>query len=209
MIIKGFRFGLLLQIAIGPVCLFIFKTAAESGIMAAQSGVLAATLIDALFVILAIAGLGVLLEKPGVKTFLKYFGTLILLYFGLGIILGDFGIHIIPSFNSSETAQEAPNAFMTCLILTASNPLTILFWTGVFATKIAGEGYGKQEMILFGTGAVLSTLVFLGLVAFIVGWAHFLMPGMVIKILNGIVGMVLIGFGIGMALRKEPVSGKT
>jgi threonine/homoserine/homoserine lactone efflux protein len=205
MIIKGFRFGLLLQVAIGPVCLFIIKTAAESGIVAGIAGVLAATFIDAVFVILAIAGLGALLEKPGVKTFLKSFGTIMLIYFGLGIILGSFGVYIIPSFNNSETARAAPNAFIICLILTASNPLTILFWTGVFAAKITGDGYGKREMILFGTGAVLATSVFLGIMALIVGWAHWLMPEMLIKILNAIVGMVLIGFGIRMALKEKVI----
>lgn len=40
-IIKGFRFGLLLQLAIGPVCLFIIKTAAESGVLTAEAGVMA------------------------------------------------------------------------------------------------------------------------------------------------------------------------
>lgn len=211
MIIKGFRFGLLLQIAIGPVCLYILKTAIQSGILAAEAGVLAATLVDAVFVILAILGLGAVLEKPGIKTFLKYFGTLMLLYFGAGILLDGFSIHIIPSLNNTETALKTSNAFITSMILTASNPLTIVFWTGVFATKIAGEGYGKKEMLLFGTGAVLTTLVFLGLMALVAGWLHVFVPEMLIKILNGIVGLVLIGFGIRMGLKKESefLSGKT
>lgn len=205
-IIKGFRFGLLLQMAIGPVFLFIFKTAVESGVWAAEAGVLAATLVDAVFVMLAIAGLGAALEKPGVKIFLKYFGTLLLIYFGVGTMLDGMGIYIIPSFNNSETALAAPNAFVTSMILTASNPLTIVFWAGVFATKIAGEGYGKREMILFGTGAVLTTLIVLGLMAIIAGVLRVLIPGILIKIFNGVVGIVLIGFGIRMGLKKENCS---
>jgi threonine/homoserine/homoserine lactone efflux protein len=199
---------MLLQIAIGPVCLFIFKTAAESGILAAETGVLAAVFIDAVFVMLAIAGLGSLLEKPGLKLFLKYFGALTLLYFGLGIALSCFGIHIIPSFHHSKTTLAAPSAFVTCLILTASNPLTVIFWTGVFATKVAGEGYGKPEMIRFGTGAVLATLFFLGLVALVTGMFHWLIPDKIITYLNGIVGVVLAGFGVRMGLKKDSGTSK-
>lgn len=204
MMIKGFKFGLLLQIAIGPVCLYILKTAAESGIKAAMAGVLAATFIDAVFVVLAIAGLGTVLKKKGVNRFLKYFGTAMLFYFGAGITLGSLGIHMIPSFNTSETTGAAANAFIACLILTASNPLTILFWTGVFSAKVVGEGYGKREMIFFGAGAVLATLIFLGLVSVIAGLAQFMISQIVIRIFNGVVGLVLIGFGIKMALPKKP-----
>lgn len=201
-IIKGLRFGLLLQIAIGPVCLFIVKTAAESGALVAEAGVIAVTIIDALFVMLSIIGIGSIIEKPGVKTFLKYFGAAVLLYFGLGVVLGSFGIDIIPSL-SSNVVSEIPNAFITGLILTASNPLTILFWTGVFATRIVSEGFGKKEMILFGTGAVLATLLFLGLVALAVGSMHLLMNEMLIKVLNVTVGIVLIGFGIKMFFQRK------
>lgn len=40
MIFNGFKFGLLLQIAIGPVCLLIFQLAAMNGFFVAMTGVL-------------------------------------------------------------------------------------------------------------------------------------------------------------------------
>lgn len=208
MIFRGFRFGLLLQIAIGPVCLFIFKTATESGIVAAEAGVVAATMMDTIFVTLAILGVGTLLERQKVKLFLKYFGTAVLFYFGLGVILGSFGIHIIPTLYSAKATAATSNAFITSFILTASSPLSILFWTGVFSTKIANEGFGKTEMILFGVGAVLATLVFLGIFAFIMGLLHLIISNTVVKVLNVIVGGVLIGFGLKMAFSKmkQPVT---
>jgi threonine/homoserine/homoserine lactone efflux protein len=203
-IFKGLRFGLLLQAAIGPVCLFVLKTAAESGVGAAEAGVAAVTLIDALFVTLAIVGIGSIIEKPGVKTFLKYFGAAMLLYFGAGVILGSFGIQIVPGLN--PTLRSASSAFVTCLVITVSNPLTVLFWTGVFATRIVSEGFGRREMILFGAGAVLATMLFLGILALIVGSVHLLLNEKVIKVLNVMVGLVLLGFGIKMLFTKRLVS---
>ncbi|MGE5473892.1 MAG: LysE family translocator [Ignavibacteriales bacterium] len=202
MIYKGFKFGILLQIAIGPVFIYIFKTATEYGLLASESGVLAATLIDAVYVLLAIVGIGSVLDKPGVKKTLKYFGAIILVYFGFGIILGTFEINIIPSFKNLSNTSLAANSFLATLILTASNPLTILFWTGVFASRITCEGYSKKEMKLFGIGAVLATFIFLGSFAFIASLFHVIITETIINILNIVVGIFLIGFGIRMCFSK-------
>lgn len=207
MIFKGFKFGLLLQIAIGPICLYIINTAIGSGVAAAEAGVLGVTIVDSIFITLSIIGVGTLInKKPGVKILLKYIGTVIMIYFGLGVILGSLGVNILPSlmssFSASETSLKVSNAFTSSIILTLSNPLTILFWTGVFATKIAGEGYGKSEVVKFGIGAVLATVAFLGTIALVLGLLHLFISENVIKALNFIVGLVLIGFGIKMAFGK-------
>jgi threonine/homoserine/homoserine lactone efflux protein len=205
MILKGFKFGLLLQIAIGPVFIFVLKTATESGIFAAEAAVFAATIVDAMFVTLAILGVGKVIDKPKLKNFLKWFGILILCYFGLGIVLSVFNVHIIPGFGELISSVNVTNSFVFCFILTASNPLTILFWTGVFATKMANEGHGKIVMKFFGFGAVLSTFIFLGVVAFIAGLLQPLMTQGIIKILNFIIGIVLISFAVKMIFSKVPL----
>jgi len=41
-LVKGFRFGMLLQFAVGPVAHFIFQTALMSGFMTASTGVIEA-----------------------------------------------------------------------------------------------------------------------------------------------------------------------
>ncbi len=38
MLFKGYKFGMLLQIAVGPVCLFIFQAAASAGFATAEDG---------------------------------------------------------------------------------------------------------------------------------------------------------------------------
>ena len=48
MIAKGFRFGLLLQFALGPMTLLIFQIAVASGFAVAIQGVVGVTLVDGL-----------------------------------------------------------------------------------------------------------------------------------------------------------------
>jgi len=200
---KGFRFGILLQIAIGPVFVFVLKTAVQSGHGAALAAALAATLVDAVFVSLAIFGIGKVLEKPGIQGALKVFGTIILVYFGIGIILGSFGIQIIPGFGKLLQKVAVTNAFLYGFILTASSPLTILFWTGVFATKLSDENYSKGDMMLFGVGAVMTTLVSLGLVAMVGGRFESVLSLEVMMWLNILVGVILIGFAIRMIFHRS------
>lgn len=202
MIFKGFKLGLLLQVAVGPVFLFVLKTATESGILAAEAAVLGATMVDALFVTLAILGIGKVLDKPKYQSMLKIFGSMILFYFGLGMSLGVFNIHIIPGLSGLVSSANITNAFIYSVVLTCSSPLTILFWTGVFASKMTHEGYSKTEMKLLGLGAVLTTLVFLGIVALIAGLLKPLITPTIINALNFTVGLVLIGFSIKMLLKK-------
>ncbi|WP_409228747.1 LysE family transporter, partial [Gudongella sp. SC589] len=62
-IFSGFRFGMILQLAIGPISLLVLQTAITRGLSQAMLGVLGVTLVDAVFVIAAILGLGAVINK--------------------------------------------------------------------------------------------------------------------------------------------------
>ena len=195
MILKGFRFGMILQFAVGPVCLFIFQTAVSSGVSIALLGVLGVSLVDAFFILAAIMGLGALLNKnEQAKTLIRTLGASILILFGLSTLLGVFGVSILPSLNLSG-GQTVDNVFVKTMLLTLSNPLTILFWAGVFSSRVAEENMKRQNMYLFGAGAVLSTLLFLSAVALVGSFVNVFLSAFTLSLLNGAVGLVLIGFG--------------
>ncbi len=203
MILKGFRFGMLLQIAVGPICLFIFQTAASSGFLAAETGVLGVTIIDGLYILAAIFGIGTIINKyEKAKKMIKYFGAFVLIIFGTSNVVGVWGISLIPSLNFL-TKQSMEGVFLKTLILTLSNPLTILFWAGVFSTKISEEKMQQKDMYLFGLGAVLSTLFFLTVISISGSFINNFLELSILNSLNIIVGLVLIAFGIKTAVKKS------
>ena len=66
--IRGLRLGIILQLSIGPVCLFILHTAIARGITEALKAVLAVVLVDAFYILLALYGLGTCLKNyPGIQ----------------------------------------------------------------------------------------------------------------------------------------------
>lgn len=100
-----------------------------------EMGVLAAVLVDTIYILAAIWGVGILIEKnQNVKKYLKFFEAIVLIIFGVNNILGTFNISLIPSLNLDGN-QSSNNIFLTTLILTLSSPLTIVFWAGLFLQK--------------------------------------------------------------------------
>ncbi len=202
MVVKGFRFGMLLQLAVGPVALFIFQTALVSDFITAGTGVIGAALVDAIFIVAAIIGIGAVLQRKKAVAVMKLFGSVILTAFGISTVLGVFGLSFVPGFNLAQ-GVETGSVFQRALLVTASNPLTIIFWAGVFSARLAEDDMKANETYAFGCGAVLATLSFLTLIAVVGTTTGRFLSDAVIQVMNATVGLLLIYFGIKMFTAKK------
>ena len=197
---SGLKFGLLLQIAVGPMCLMVFNTAKNVGLLVAMSLVFAIAIVDAFYITLASVGVSKLLEKDRINKVFKIIGSMVLIIFGINIILNVFGINIIPGLNLQLTTT---NIFIQGLVLTLSNPITIVFWGSVLTTKIIDDKLEKKELVVFSIGLVSATLLFLTMVAILGTILSNFIPDNISNILNIIVGVLIIGFGIKLLIKKE------
>ena len=196
--LSGLKFGMLLQIAVGPMCLMVFNTAKNTGFLTALSLILAITLVDALYITLAGLGASKLLKGQRRTKILKMIGAFVLVFFGLSIILNVAGINVIPGLNLTPTATSI---FVQGLILTLSNPLTIVFWTGVLVDKIIEDKLKNKQLIIFSFGLVSATLLFLSGVAILGRTLSTFIPAMISDVLNIAVGLLIIFFGIRLFVR--------
>ena len=194
MILKGFRFGMILQLAIGPMCIFIFQTSIAHGFFAGEMGVLGTAIVDSLEIILAIIGVGVILKKSKrAEMFLKAFGVFILLLYGCVSILSAFDVSMLPKLQI-HSLNSSNNTLIQAIILALSDPLTIVFWAGIFSAKIVEEHLRKIDLRLFACGCVLATLFFLTLVSFIGSITKQIIPSIFICGLNFLVGVLMFYF---------------
>ncbi len=199
---KGFRFGMLLQLAVGPICLFVLLAAFTVGFWPAMGAVLAVTLTDVAYIALSSLGAAALLGKPSAQRAARLLGGAVLCLFGLDMLLGALGIRLLPGVRLFA-AQAGGSVFWQALFLTASNPLTVLFWGGALTAKVAENGFDRRGLLLFASGCVLSTAVFLTAVAALGGTFRGSLDAVAVDVLNAIVGLALIGFGIRLMLRKD------
>lgn len=192
MLIKGFKFGMILQLAIGPICIYVLNLAVSLGFIWAELAVLGTAFTDGIEIILAIIGVGLILEKSSTaKKILKVFGICILVIYGMSMVLSAVNISIIPSF---DIPFVSGNTFITAILLALSNPLTIVFWAGVFSAKIIEENMKGSDLYYFALGCVLATLFFLSLIALVGSMFSAIIPSNVIKITNVIVGVFMLFF---------------
>lgn len=203
MFFRGFKYGMLLQLAVGPVCMLVFQTAGAIGFFATLPQILGVALVDAAFLALAGAGAVMLLQHQRVQTISRIVAAIVLFLFGITTILGVFDISLIPGFDVSGVVHTQ-GVFLQGVILTASNPMTILFWNSLLASQTAKTKMSRGEVAFFGSGCVLSTVVFLIFIAVAGSLIDRFLPSVVtqtITILVG-VGMILYG-GFTFVRRRE------
>lgn len=197
LIMQGLRFGMLLQFSIGPVCLLAFQTSVGRGIPQALLLILAVALVDTAYIGLAVAGVSALLKLDRVQKAVRLFGGIVLILFGLDMVLRSLQFKLLPQLSVFSVSNES-NLFFQGILLTASNPLTIVFWSGVFSAKVARSDSGVKNLLFFGFGCVLATLLFLSAVAALGRAVGLFLPLGVLTVLNVLVGAAIIVFGVGM-----------
>lgn len=202
MVLKGFRFAMLLQFAVGPVCFMVFNASATRGFFDGLLIVFAVALVDALYIALSCAGAAAAINRAKVKAAVKLAGCLVLVLFGANTISGAFGFSLLPGI-ALFSSGSGGSLFLQGLLLTASNPLTIVFWSGMFSTQMIENNWSKKQLFFFAAGCVTATVVFMSAVALLGSLLSGFLPQVVVKVLNVAVGVVLIIFGVRLLCKKE------
>lgn len=195
MILKGLRFGMLLQLAVGPICLMVFHTSTTYGAIYGLHLVLAIALIDTLYIALSCVGVAAIINKGKINEFIKLIGCLVLVLFGANTIAGVFDLSFMPHIPLFSNVS-VENLFVQGLLLTASNPLTIVFWSGMFSTQMVENQWNKKQLFFFASGCIMATIIFLTAVAFVGSVLGGFIPQIIMQFMNVAVGIVLVFFGI-------------
>lgn len=196
---NGLITGLLFQLALGPVFFFIINLTLQKTIFDGLVAVMAVTIVDYFYITLAIVGIGKLFKKQKIKKIFGIISSIVLIIFGIIIIKNITGENISTIINTNSTSLFS--SFASVFLLTISSPLTIVFFTSLFATKAIEYNYTKRELFIFGFSTGLATLIFMGTSVIIFSLIKESVPVTLIQILNLAVGCLLIGYG-GIRLVK-------
>jgi threonine/homoserine/homoserine lactone efflux protein len=198
--LNGISTGLLLQIAIGPIFFYILNISIQRTLVDGLLAVLAVVLVDYFYIILAIVGVGKLLEMKNFKVIFGLFSALVLTVFGL-IMIFSSNKNVTMNITNSKFTSDYLSSFLSTFLLTISSPLTIVFWTSLFATKAIENNYSKNQLTVFGFSAGLATLIFLGVCVIILSLLKTSTSLNLVQNLNIIVGVLLIVYAIARILK--------
>lgn len=185
--------GLSLAAPIGPVNAAQLEKGIKHGFLHAWLIGLGAMVADAVFMLLIYFGLAHFLETPFAKTFLWLFGGFILIYTG-----GEsFGKYKTFAISEARSTVSHTKSFSSGFLMTFSNPVSILFWLGIYGSILAStaERYGTLELLLYSSGIFIGILIWDVAMASVSSiFQRFAHEG-VLVLISRAAGVCLLGFG--------------
>jgi len=191
--------GLSLAAPIGPINAAQIDRGIRNGFMHSWFIGVGAVLADGVYMLIVYIGVVRFLETPMVQTFLWLFGCFVLMYTGIESLMNAGKVHL-----QHERGKEPLfKSFLSGFLMSISNPLTILFWLGIYGSVLAKTAatYDKTELILY------SSAIFIGLLLWDITMAgvsssfrNFLTNRLLVFI-SAVSGLSLIGFGAYFGLQ--------
>ncbi len=205
-LLKGLLTGLFLQLAIGPVFFFILGITINSNFINVLSAITAVTLVDYIYIALSLLGLSKIIERENIKVIVGILSSFVLIVFSL-IILKNVVNSL--SINNNAKQWSPVTSFISCFLLTISSPLTIVFWTGIFSAKAIEYKFTKNQLVFFGIGAGCATFVFMFSTMFLLSIFRTNININIIRLLNFIVGLLLLYYAISRLVKIIALKRKT
>ena len=136
-LVSGFGLGFLVAAEVGPIWLLCVRTSARFGFRPGAAVGAGAATVDTLYAALGIAGATALLRIDALRISLGLAGAVVLALIAARTLWNAFRIR-----NGGEVVEEVATptrAYLTAVVATASNPLTIASWAAIFsAASVAG-----------------------------------------------------------------------
>ena len=187
--------GVSMAAPIGPVKSVLLNKGLKHGFFHAWFFSLGALTTDIMYMLIVYFGVGQFIESPLLRIILWSFGCFVLLYTGIENLLSQQKIEMQLK---SRKRVRLRKSILSGLLMSLLNPLTILFWLGIYGSILAknvGVASGFQIVlistaILFGISMVDLTMSFLS------GGARKLLSTSFLKWVSVITSISMIGFGI-------------
>ena len=202
-ILRSFLFGMTLAAAVGPIALLIVNYGISQGFRAAFAAGCGAAVADLLYAMLAfIAGAQLLAWLEDKQDGFRRLSSLVLVLLGLWMIWRAWAPHVTkkPIARVVTATASAQRPFLTTLLLTIINPLTVLVFVG-FAGQLPVGGSVRVAAVLalavFAGSLMVQTVFALGGAAL----ARVLSLWRWQRLLNGLSGLAIFAFGIHGAWR--------
>lgn len=185
--------GLSLAAPIGPVNAAQMDKGIKSGFFQAWLLGLGAMTADIVYMLTVYLGVVRFLETPYMQSFLWLFGFFVLMYTGIETLAGSGKIVM-----DHRTGESSFKSFWSGFLMSISNPLTILFWLGIYGSVLAktASSYGTGELVLYSFGIILGLMAWDIVMAAISSSFRRLLTTRLLTFISLISGVSLIGFAL-------------
>lgn len=186
--------GLSLAAPIGPVNAAQMNKGIKSGFFHAWLLGLGAVTADIIYMVAVYMGVVHFLEMPFMKSFLWLFGCFVLIYTGIES-MANAGKLVLEKERGGDSKFKS---FLSGFLLSITNPLTILFWLGIYGSILAktAASFGTSELVFYSFSVILGVLIWDITMASIASGFRKFLTTKILTIISIFSGLSLIGFGL-------------
>jgi len=199
-VLHGIEFGMVLAFMLGPVFFTLLQTSVERGFRTGVALAFGISMSDTLCVVISYFGFSGFISDPANRGWLAWLGGAMLVIFGAyHLFIRHHSQSVTP-----QAVQQIAHPFRYVLkgfILNSLSPTVIVFWIGVLSVMSIEFGYstGRDYALFF--GPLLATTLSLDLTkAWLSDRLRKWVTPTVIRIINLVLGVVLIGAGIRLVV---------
>jgi putative LysE/RhtB family amino acid efflux pump len=198
-LLAGFGLGFLVAAQLGPISLLAIRSTLRSGVLVGLAIGAGVAVIDTLYAAAGAAGAAGLLSIEPLRLAFGLLGAAVLAVLGARTLWSAFRVRM--GGESREELATPRAAFLTALVATASNPLTIASWAAVFAaaSTAGAAAAGGAALLLAGVG--LGSLTWMTILAGGVSLARRRVGPRLLRAVDGVAGAGVLGFGGLLAFR--------
>ena len=195
--LEGISMGLLLSAMIGPVFFSLVQGSLQHGFRYSAALAFGVLVSDSLYVVVTYFGLQLFSETDFFEMILGYLGGLILIGFGIGSLVKK-SVDRISTGGITLPKAKKRSAFAKGFGINGINPFVMLFWISIVGIVQQKESFQSKDIALYYVGILLTVLAIDLLKALVAKQMARWVTPRVMWILNKLVGLIIIGFGLRM-----------
>jgi len=199
-LIVGFGLGFLVALQLGPMSLFLIRSTLRRGWAVGLAIGAGVAVIDAAYATLGAAGAVPLLTIGPLRVVLGLAGGAVLVVLGARTLWSAFRVRTGGELDYEVSGPR--RAFVTSLVGTASNPLTIASWAAIFAAastaQAAATPAGTAALV---AGIGIGSISWFTILACCVGLARRHVGERFLRAVDVVAGAGLLVFGVLLGAR--------
>lgn len=192
--------GLSLSAPIGPINAAQLDKGIKNGFWHSWMFGIGAVFADIFYMLLVYLGVVHFLNTPFMQTFLWLFGAFVLIYTGFESIMNASKVTI----SNARSEDTIPKTMFAGFIMSVSNPMTILFWLGIYGSilvKAAADDNGSGHIFLYSLAVIAGVLIWDLFMAALGSIFRRYLSQRGLSIISIVSGLSLIVFGIYFGIR--------
>jgi L-lysine exporter family protein LysE/ArgO len=194
-LITYFLLGISLAAPIGPVNAAQLDNGIKNGFFSACVFGIGALLADVIYMLLVYLGVIKFIDMEFMRTFLWFFGCFVLTYTGIESMIKKEEF----SLNSEQRGRPVlSRSLFSGFLISISNPLTILFWLGIYGSVLAqtASKYTHDQLLLYSSAMIAGILSWDFTMAGLASLAKNIFHTGFLKVISAASSLSMIGFGI-------------